>query len=218
MLAGIVASALARRRVELPLLLFVAVYGMLIMSQTVRFERNLMPLVPIAAMLAGACFAHVWARVPDYARAPARAALALAAVLVLTVSLSASVSSSRDLTEPDTRQAARDWMIENLPADARVTREFYTPGLEGTSFKVRNTFALHGSTYEDHVAKSDYIVLSSTSFDRYFEDPRAYPERLALYDKLLGLPVVYEVLPSGEMHGPRIVIVSTNAADVVAGQ
>lgn len=49
----------------------------------------------------------------------------------------------------------------------------------------------------------EYLIASSLNFDRY----KDRPDGRAYYDEVLAMPIVFEVSPSSELTGPRIVIV-----------
>jgi len=97
------------------------------------FGRWLMPILPIAALLAG--FAAVEAvrwitgLVASAARrrfvAPVLAALA--AVLLLGQSVRADVHDDAVLSRPDTRNLARDWMVRHIPRGSKVVIEPAVP-------------------------------------------------------------------------------------------
>ena len=97
------ALALARRtRADLVLLSFLGVYWLTLMPQQAHYDRYVLPLVPVLAVLAGSF------------RLAVPVALAL-----LVVPLVWSVGDARDLTRTDTRLRADAWIREHVPAGDR---------------------------------------------------------------------------------------------------
>ena len=111
-----------RAAVLLPVLpLFLAYMSI----QTRYFGRWMLPLFPILCLLA----AHGAVRLADLARArlrqppPAGAAAAVAAAVLVAQGLVYSIHSDRVLSRPHTQNVARAWMLDHVPADAKVASE-----------------------------------------------------------------------------------------------
>ena len=107
-----------------PIVVFVAFMG----TQDRYFARWLLPVYPLLCLLAAhgaASLARVVAR-----RAPRRLAwapVALAAVALCAQGLVHSIHNDVVLSRDDTRQLARDWMVRNVPAGAKVVVEPVSP-------------------------------------------------------------------------------------------
>lgn len=126
-LGGAVLSFFKERRVALLLLPTVVVYLAYMGTQDRYFGRWLLPLFPIACVLA-AWFA-VWLIEQAAARWP-RAARPIAIVAVLAIvgqGLVYVIHNDRVLSRPDTRGLAHDWMVENIPAGTSVVLEPIVP-------------------------------------------------------------------------------------------
>jgi hypothetical protein len=207
--AGILYAVRRRRPTDLVLLSFILPYYLLMAIQVVRFERALMPIVPLGAVLAGRLAADILgARAPQLI-GPAIGAVAGGGLLVaLTLSAADALDYDRRLTLTDSRAAARDWIMANIPANARIVEEFYTPTL-GPDYKVDKVFALSDDSYEDIVCGTDYVVASSGNYARYFVPSDPYPEQRQRYERLFQLPVVQEIALSA---GPVQRIISVPKA------
>jgi 4-amino-4-deoxy-L-arabinose transferase-like glycosyltransferase len=100
--------------------------------QSRYFGRWLLPAYPALAMLAAAALAQgadAVARLAPRARAWApAAALAALTALVLVQPLAADVRSAQALGRADTRELARDWLVERYPPELRVAVEPTVPG------------------------------------------------------------------------------------------
>jgi hypothetical protein len=127
---GGAALLLARRKLGLALVLIPApILFIIFMGDQQRFfGRWLMPIFPLVAILA-AYAATELVRWLDRARR-LRTALAapLIAVLLLAQSVVAVIHSDEVLSRPDTRSLTRSWMVDHVPAGAKVVIEPLVPG------------------------------------------------------------------------------------------
>lgn len=104
------------------------IYILFMGSQVRFFGRWLLPITPFIALLAavGALAIATWLlRSPLKARKPAVLALLFAVLCAQGVVY--SVHSSMTLARKDTRQAARQWMIANVPSDVKIVLEPIVP-------------------------------------------------------------------------------------------
>ena len=205
-LAGTGAMALFDRRRLAVVGAFPLLYFLFVGSYPVRFERNALALLPFVAIGAG------WAvaKVVESRRRPA-----LLAVLFISIVLSsagfqalASWRHAEEVTLPDTRVLAKLWIEQNLPEDAHIGREHYTPPLDDVRFEVTDLgyFGLS----EVSPAPFDYLVASSDDYARFLASPDRYPERAAAYQTLFDqCDLVAEFLPTPHTTtGPTIRVLS----------
>jgi hypothetical protein len=124
-LAGAVLLAISDRRRALVLVPVVPLFVLYIGLQSRYFGRWLLPVFPIACMLA----AYAAVRAADWAaqrlRAPqmAGALAALAAAALGLQGLVHSVHGDRVLSRPHTLNLTREWMLANVPRDDKVITE-----------------------------------------------------------------------------------------------
>jgi hypothetical protein len=106
------------------ILVFVGFMG----SQDRFFARWLLPLYPLLCLLAayGAVLLATWVIERVGRPRPAWAA-AVAAALLCAQGLVFAIHNDLVLARPDTRQLARDWMVKNVPAGAKVVIEPVVP-------------------------------------------------------------------------------------------
>jgi hypothetical protein len=98
----------------LPVILFVLFMGL----QDRFFARWILPIFPLLCLLAA------WGVVTLASRGPRPALLVgLAAVVVCAQGIVSSAHSGMVLAREDTRQLARDWMVDNVPERAKVVVE-----------------------------------------------------------------------------------------------
>jgi len=116
---GFVAAVMIKKKETLILLSFPTVYFLHMMTQKVSFERNMMPVLPFIALLAGLSVlfeARLSAEKPSWRVLPISIAILISvwpAIGAITKGL--EVHNSRD-----TRTKAVEWMKENLPRGSKV--------------------------------------------------------------------------------------------------
>ena len=90
-------------------------------EQSRFFARWMLPIYPILAILAG------WALVALVSRVRLKVLLPVAAALAVAQGLVFSVHNDFVLARDDTRQVARDWMVENIPPRTKIVVEPIAP-------------------------------------------------------------------------------------------
>ena len=90
-------------------------------EQSRFFARWMLPIYPILAILAA------WSIVALVSRFRFRVLLPVAAALALAQGLVFSVHNDLVLAQDDTRQVARDWMVENIPGATKIVVEPIAP-------------------------------------------------------------------------------------------
>ncbi|HEX6021404.1 MAG TPA: glycosyltransferase family 39 protein [Solirubrobacter sp.] len=90
-------------------------------EQSRFFARWMLPIYPILAILAA------WALVALATRLKSKVVLAVAAALVLAQGAVYSVHNGIVLARDDTRQVARDWMVEHIPPRTKIVVEPIAP-------------------------------------------------------------------------------------------
>jgi hypothetical protein len=211
---GTVRLVVRRRAPETFVFVFGVAYLILMSTPPLHFSRNLVPLVPFAA-IAGAeagdllidSLIALVRRVAGSSSIPRLAAVTASVVLVAVMAsnpLAIGLSASGELVKPDTRVVAYEWLENHLPTGTRVARDGYTPVLVAPRFDgelywplAQNGVAWYRSHGFAYLVLSDYVYLRVTPGDPLFAD----------YSAMLSLPVVYRIGPDGGANGPTIVIV-----------
>lgn len=206
--AGIGWALLRHQAADLLLVGFALVYFALVSIPFVHFERNLLPLVPFVALMAGRFVADAALALRDLvARRSSRLASALVATLLallLVQPAMAAVADGRTRGLPDTRATTLAWVDEHLPAGSAVVREAYTPQLSADLYRPGWVWTLSDhdlSWYRSHGFR--YAVASSYMYDRYVAAGGAAG---AFYASLFAQPTLYRLSPSDDLSGPTIVI------------
>jgi 4-amino-4-deoxy-L-arabinose transferase-like glycosyltransferase len=193
-----------RRRIQLILVLLPLAYLTYLTTWPLRFERNLMPILPFAACVAADLLWRAARRLPRRAANPAFVVLVSLACIP---GLRDSIAFNRRLQLPDTRTLANEWVTANLPAGARLAREEYTPQIDGRRFDVVFVQVLGTRDYGWYLQqKIDYLVLSSNIGDRFRPPVQPGEVAIARFYQLVSndLPLVAEFTPNAQQTGPRI--------------
>jgi 4-amino-4-deoxy-L-arabinose transferase-like glycosyltransferase len=187
--------ALARRaRADLVLLSFAGAYWLTLMPQQAHFDRYVLPLVPVLAVLAGSF------------RAAVPVALAL-----LVLPLVWAAGDARDLTRTDTRLRADAWIREHVPAGDRIAADPSTLPLAGRDV-VRLELPGPGRPTDprrDVAALRregvDWVLVSGAVTDRVLDAADRYPREASFYEALgHGRRPAYAVLPGDGLGGPWV--------------
>jgi len=129
--ASVIGSVLlvARRRLTLALVLIPApiVFIIFMGEQERYFGRWLMPVFPIAAILAAYAAVELIKFISRARAVRPEFAAALVAVLLLAQSVTAVVHNDEVLSRPDTINTTRAWMVNHIPAAAKIVVEPMVP-------------------------------------------------------------------------------------------
>ena len=183
---GLAAALLRRSRTDLVLLSFVGVYWLTLMPQAAHFDRYVLPLVPVLAVLAGS----VRAAVP-------------VALVALILPLAWTVNDARELTRTDTRLRADAWVAANVPATDPIAADPSTLPLQGRKV-VRLELPGPGRPADPERDVEalrrqgvKWVIVSGAVTDRVLAAPDRYPREAVFYEQLgHGLQPAYSVSPS----------------------
>jgi 4-amino-4-deoxy-L-arabinose transferase-like glycosyltransferase len=158
---------------------FPAIYFLMIARFVVRFERNLVPIIPFLA-LGGAWVLDVLANWLE--RRLKRGDLlshglaAVGAILLLALPLLASVSFDRTISQVDHREMAGRWVEENVEPESQIAIEHYAIPFDYDQYHVEDVLRI--TNYDmDWYKEQGYNVLIVS--DGVWEILRARPEHYA---------------------------------------
>lgn len=178
-LLGLVGLWWARARREIVIVgVFVVAYYVVLSSVTVRFERNLLPLIPALAFLVVLGGLGIWDRAG--ARWGRSAYTGLTAVIVLALAWTLS-GTAGELHNSLTDQKAQSfaWVQANVPADATVVVDPYSPYVDPAMWHVvvLRTTTVGGVTYPAwyvlqnpvalRAAHPDVVITTAAGSGRY---------------------------------------------------
>ena len=235
--------AVRNRQSEVIMLVaFIFMYLLLIASVHIRWERWAVPLLPFFAILTAGGLNAVW--VFSRARWPilsGKALVYVAGVLTLLPIAFRSVQDAAYRTLPDSRTAARNWIVANIPKDSRILVESHGPQLPRGQYQffdvdwngnfTASNLPIHPSSNAETAnivpisnvgtvdvkalsqLKIDYVVLS-VIYDLYQQEPTRYPRNVENYQKFLRIadPVVEFMPRNDQLQGPNIRIFRLAAA------
>jgi hypothetical protein len=167
-----------------PLLLVLAFSGVYFISMAlniVRFERFLVPMIPALALAAGYAFAIVHKKLP-----PNRQPLLLivGALLLVEPVLWVGRFDAR-LAQTDGRTTAREWIVENIPAGAKIGRELFAPNLDQEPYtSVRFDWLNEHDAAWYRQEGYDYLIFAEARYGVLWRDPTAYIDLIGRYELL----------------------------------
>jgi len=182
---GLVAALVRRTRTDLVLLSFAVAYWLTLMPQQAHFDRYILPLVPVLAVLAGS----VRVAVPF-------------ALVALVLPLAWSISAARELTRTDTRLRADAWVTTHVPRGESIAADPSTLPLAGRRV-VRLELPGPGrpSDPERDLGRLrhegvKWVIVSGAVTDRVLAAPDSYPREARFYEQLgHGLTPAFAVFP-----------------------
>jgi len=182
---GLVAALVRRTRTDLVLLSFAVAYWLALMPQHAHFDRYVLPLVPVLAVLAGSVR---WV-VPF-------------ALVLLVVPLVWSVGDARELTRTDTRVRADAWVAAHVPRRDEIAADPSTLPLAGRPRVIRLELPGPGQPPEPRrdlarlrALGVRWLVVSGAVTDRVLDARDDYPRESRFYQSLAGLRPAFEVSP-----------------------
>jgi 4-amino-4-deoxy-L-arabinose transferase-like glycosyltransferase len=177
---GVVLALRARQRTDLVLLSYAAAYGLSLLPSQAHFDRYVLPLVPVLAVLAGR-----------------RAILAVAVLVAAVVPLWWSVGDARSLTGRDPRLDAAAWVDANIPVDERIAADTSTLPLRGRPV-VRLALPGPGRPFDARrdlaVLRAEgvrWVVLGGSVADRVLAAASHYPREALFYRAFERLQPAY---------------------------
>ncbi len=242
--ALVVLAGIHRQGWAIVLAVFPLAYVAAISSFSMKAERYVLPLVPIAAVLASAFVNEICAAVRSLRP---RLVFATGAGLTLLLAAPSFVGYARGLSRlrDDTRTLARRWLEANVPTGAWVVSESYGPeptsaiDLATVSLDLRQRIydqlgsakvyamfpipmlqvrpELMSVFYDMRYYRdfADYIVTSSSVSSRYRKDPSLFAPMLAFYDSLDAHFELVREFDGDDGIGPRLHIYKNPRFDQV---
>jgi len=115
-----VAYALKKRNGADIILLIFSTFLVIVLSGKANFARYALPLLPLLMIFAARFLVEKSKYLPSHWQILALSGLAIVLVFPSIINI---VRYDYWLTQPDTRELARAWFLENIPADAKVVSE-----------------------------------------------------------------------------------------------
>lgn len=223
-LAGLAWALRRRTTLDVMLAPYVIVYFVYVSTWKALADRYLLPILPLLVLLAARLCAEAL-RLQGRRRRAALPTLAVVVVAALAVPVTTSVRFDLGLSGADTRVLAKAWAEDNLPAGSVVAAENYGPPLaseedaafypKGVAPPVYRVLELKlpgpGAPEPTHSMAHlrangvEYVIVSSTVYDRVLRAPAVYPEIVAFYRALDEQAELVKVFaPASGQRGPVI--------------
>ena len=226
-LIGIVRACTSRDPRRLVLVGFLGVFLAGISASPLEWQRWIIPIVPVllvftadtvmqvAAAAARLAQSHGPSRAPAWLTLVAVGAVGLLAVTAVpAVSL---VNLDRTETSPSTRQLMRAWIVDHVPAGARIAEEVKGPELRSAGYEALQRFDLPADgTVADYVAHGyRYFVVNAYIGLEYRLRARRFPAHAAFYVFLRRHgQLLDDARPVGDQTGPHLKLYRVDPAQL----
>lgn len=205
-LVEIIRGLVTRSKTTLIISIFPVIYFVFISSFIVRNDRTFLPLTPFLFVLAAAfltqCFTLV-ARLSNKAtRQAAYLAMIAIGIVCLIVPTNKSVTNALQITSPNSRESARQWIEKNIPAGAKVAVESYAPFVQPDKYQVQGSVKITDHNPDWYLKNGfEYLVFSKAMFGRFFADRVLYQAEVTQYENFFHRFKALKTFqdPSGEV-------------------
>ena len=185
---------LPQRKLLAPAFSFIVLYFLLLSLQTVRFERNILLILPAIFLLATAGAYALIDKLQRFVGFPDLLRISLFSGIVAISFAMPLLETKRDLTyfTRDPRLQSRQWLEQVIPNDAKVILDAYSPFLTtGRREILTSVFVLNQKLewFENH----DYVVITFAGSGRFLEG--GYDVQNATYSQLSDLACEKYIFP-----------------------
>jgi 4-amino-4-deoxy-L-arabinose transferase-like glycosyltransferase len=188
------------------LLLFPLLYFLMIGRYPVRFDRQLIPLLPSLALIGAVWIPPLLSRI-RLTQPGTQAASIIVLLALMSWPAAQAVELNVELGKTDTRYPALTWTKQNLPEETTIAHEHYTPPLEDATVESIQIWSAYEQPIDWFEENSiDYLMISSHIYQRYLDEPDRYPEAAAFYSALISKPAEVRFESSSEHAGPDIYV------------
>jgi hypothetical protein len=156
----------------------------------VRFERNMVPILPFLALGVGWLLdagADWVANRFHLGRSASHGLAAAGALLLLTLPFTASVSFDASVSRTDMREAAGRWIEDNVQAGSKIAIEHYSVPFDHSSYQVEDVLRITDHDLGWYQQEGyDVLVVSDGVWPVLQDQPEHYAEKLETYAALVG--------------------------------
>jgi 4-amino-4-deoxy-L-arabinose transferase-like glycosyltransferase len=186
---GLLALPLKEWKKGLLLAAFPVIYYVMVSRFIVRFERNMVPLLPFLAIGGGWLLdkgADLLAR--QLRRAQLSCILAVAGVAVLiSMPLVASVALDSELAQTDHRELAGQWVEENITPGSKIALEHYAIPFDYSRYQVQDVIRASDHDLDWYLQQGfDIVIVSDGVWEVLRREPEIYAEKLDTLADIIG--------------------------------
>ncbi len=180
----------SRQPRQMLVLLFAVTFLVGISRAGLHWQRWIIPILPLLALLTAHALSVIIGRVSARLRLVPVAQRGLILLTVLLISAwpayNLVLQDIRQAT-PSTRIVAREWILRNLPAGSRIVTESHTVPPDTGSFMISQQFSIARNPMESYLDDGyQYAIVSSRLYDDYFAEPDRYAGAVAYYETLFA--------------------------------
>jgi 4-amino-4-deoxy-L-arabinose transferase-like glycosyltransferase len=170
---------------------FPLVYYLMISDFVVRFERNMVPLLPFLALTAGWLVdgAADWLARRLRRDDPwlSHSLAALGSGVLITLPLAASISFDNALSQVDHREVAGRWVEENIEAGSKIAIEHYSIPFDYDRYRVEDVIRISDHNLAWYQQQGfDILIISDGVWEVLRRQQEDYPEKIAVHDELVA--------------------------------
>jgi 4-amino-4-deoxy-L-arabinose transferase-like glycosyltransferase len=195
-LAGVLWASAKRRRGDLLLLSFLVPYYLLISLWRVRFERNLVALLPLLMVLAARLMVDTvsWLRTSWQAlRRWELPLLACVAAVAVLMPARAILDFDKSLAQRDHRTLAAEWVNANLPAGSKIVTEAFSIPLDEGRFQVTQLVRIDSEDLEWYKKEGiQFVIVSDGHWRVLLGQPQKYAREIKTYNEILSHSVILQ--------------------------
>ena len=190
------------------IILFPLTYYLFVGRYRVRFERNIVTLLPFLAILSAYALVSCREWIQQRKQTPAWLGYLPLGLLLIALlgQLQPTWAYLNQVRLTDTRIVAQRWIEQNLPKQVKIAREHYTPPLDRQRFTI--DFLDYYGLIKVNLAPYDYLIASSYDYDRFFKDKKRYQAQVFRYQQIFSsYELVQEITADNlKTSGPTIKI------------
>lgn len=169
---------------------FPALYYLMISSFVVRFERNLVPLLPFLALGGGWLLDTIADAVAHRVRANTRRwshlLVLTATAVVIAGPLVAAITFDAAISRMDHREIAGQWVEENIEWGSKIAIEHYSIPFDHTEYEVEDVLRITDHDLEWYLSEGyDVLIISDGVWDLLLGHPDLYHEEIQAYRALV---------------------------------
>jgi len=188
--AGLFGLTWRQWRRGLLLLVFPVLYFALISSFVVRFERNMVPLLPFLALGGGWLLDAIVSRLARRAqrlRSHVGGLVAIGTIAVLALPVAASMAFGSALSRTDEREQAGQWVEQNVAPGTKIAIEHYSVPFDYDRYHVEDVIRAHNHDLAWYRQEGfELIIISDGVWELLRREPETYGKQMEFYKNLVA--------------------------------
>jgi hypothetical protein len=175
-------------------------YYLLISPWRVRFERNLVVLLPLLAVLAARLLVDAVSWVTSKRPALRRwevPVLFCVTALVVVLPTKAAIDFDSAISQRDHRTLAAEWVNAHVPARSKIVTEVFSIPLDKARFDIIELVRIDSEALEWYLDEGvEYVIVSDGHWRILFQEPERYAREIATYHEILNHSSVVQQFPA----------------------